>query len=258
MKIYNGECLKTLKQMQSESVDCVMTSPPYYGLRDYGVKGQIGMEKTPEEFIQNLVSIFDEVKRVLKKSGTCFVNIGDSYGGSGKGYGDKKKDPKYIGRSRTLKPDRSAAKSLMQIPSRFAIAMTDHGWTLRNEIIWHKPNAMPQSVRDRFTVDFEKLFFFTKSRKYFFEQQYESLSASTLKDHRLFNKDFTQRRRQRNYPGQAQQGSGMLKPHSKGRNMRTVWKIGTQPFKDAHFAVYPEELCRIPIRAGSPRGGVEC
>lgn len=261
MKIIIGDALQQLKKMRSESVDCVITSPPYYALRDYGVPGQLGLEPTYFAYLEALLSIFREVKRVLKQTGTCWVNMGDTYGGSGKGYGDKSNDPKFgKGRGRTIAPRKyEHKKSLLQIPSRFAIEMVNAGWILRNEIIWQKPNAMPQSVKDRFTVDHEKLFFFTKQQRYLFTQQFEPLATSTLRDHRIFNKEYSDRRRERGYAGgRAQQGSGMLRPTGGNRrNKRTVWAIPTTPQKDKglHFAVFPERLVETPILAGSPQGG---
>lgn len=167
-KILQGDSLEILKTLPDESIDCVMTSPPYWALRDYGVAGQLGLEPTFEEYINKLCNIFDEVKRVLKKEGTCWVNIGDSYSGTGD-KGDYK-DPKWKGRNGQSKAMNSKtsvpSKSLCMIPSRFSIEMVNRGWILRNEIIWHKPNCMPESVTDRFTNDFEKLFFFVKSKKY--------------------------------------------------------------------------------------------
>jgi site-specific DNA-methyltransferase (adenine-specific) len=189
-KIYQGDALEVLKSFPSGSVDCVVTSPPYWALRDYGVEGQLGLEPTFQEYINKLCDIFDEVKRVLKKEGNCWVNLGDTYSGSGNGSGDKTyKDRQHIKREKfdliykgqkagkTELPD----KCLIQIPSRFAIEMCDRGWVLRNEIVWHKPNCMPASVKDRFTVDFEKIFFFVKSKKYYFEQQLEPVSEISLK-----------------------------------------------------------------------------
>lgn len=259
-KIVHGDSLDILKKLPNESIDCIVTSPPYWALRDYGTKGQLGMEPTVWLYLENLLRIFDEAKRVLKKNGTCWVNLGDTYAGSGKGSGDKNPDPKFKGggRERTIKVKTPGFqnKTLMQIPSRFAIEMMNRGWLLRNEIIWHKPSCMPESVKDRFTVDFEKIFFFTKSPKYYFEQQHEPLSAATFKDKRLAQEDFTQSRRQRNYPGQAQQGGGMLRPGAKGRNKRTVWRVTTKPFKDAHFATFPQDLIETPIKAGCPGGGI--
>jgi site-specific DNA-methyltransferase (adenine-specific) len=145
----------------------------------------------------------------------------------------------------------------MQIPSRFAIEMIDRGWILRNEIIWHKPNAMPQSVKDRFSVDFEKLFFFTKSKRYYFEQQFEDLAPSTATDGRMDRKAWAEKRPARGFPGgNHQNGGGMLKPYGEQRNKRSVWTISTKGFPEAHFAVYPEDLVETPILAGCPIKGI--
>lgn len=168
-KIHQGEALAVLKTLPSESVDCVVTSPPYWALRDYGVTEQLGLESTPEAYIDRLCTIFDEVKRVLTKDGTCWVNLGDTYGGFKQG------------NTETNVKNGGVEKSLCQIPSRFAIEMTNRGWILRNEIIWYKRNAMPQSATDRFTIDFEKMFFFTKSQKYFFKQQLEPIVSTPVK-----------------------------------------------------------------------------
>lgn len=251
--IIQGDALEMLKTLPDESIDCAITSPPYWALRDYGVAGQLGMEETFTEYINKLCNMFDEVKRVLKKNGTCWVNIGDTYGGSG----DKGNftDPKYSkGRNGQVKSlNKSAvAKSLCQIPSRFAIEMCNRGWILRNEIIWHKPNVMPSSATDRFTVDFEKVFFFTKSKDYYFEQQLEkSLWAET--DNRFVTGPTSGGKATTGHysinRGGAYRKDGM-------RNKRAVWKITTKGFKDAHFATFPEALVEPMIRAGSARGGV--
>lgn len=253
-EIKTGGALEILKGMADESVNCIVTSPPYWGQRDYGVEGQVGLEGDPEEYIWNLIAIFEEARRVLRKDGTCFVNLGDTYGG-----------PAWV-RERTVKtvePKQHGArrssgmnKCLLQIPSRFALAMVSRGWILRNEIIWQKPNAMPSSAKDRFTMDYEKVFFFVKSRKYHFSQQFEPLSPATLKDKRLWKKDFTEQRRRRDYPGNPQQGSGMLKPGKSGRNKRSVWSVATVPYPGAHFATFPPKLIEPAIRSGCPDGGV--
>jgi|LSQX01.2.fsa_nt_gb site-specific DNA-methyltransferase (adenine-specific) len=151
-QIICGHSLEILKTFSDECIDMVITSPPYWTLRDYGVPGQLGLEPTFQEYLDNLKAIFREVKRVLKKEGTCWANLGDSY---------------------------NENKCLLQIPSRFALIMTDElGFILRNEIIWQKPNCMPSSVRDRFTIDFEMLYFFVKNRKYYFEQQKEPMRTT--------------------------------------------------------------------------------
>jgi len=215
--LIQGDCLEVLKTLPSESVDCVMTSPPYWALRDYGVEGQLGLEPTFQEYINKLCDIFDEVKRVLKKEGTCWVNISDTYSGNKEGKTDNKvsnylKDTtKNLHKKRGNYPD----KCLCCIPDRFKIEMVNRGWICRNEIIWHKPNCMPSSVKDRFTVDFEKIFFFTKSKKYYFETQYEPLQAPETTKRTAVGGD-----------GSGELGSSVRFGNSEqGRNKRCVFQI---------------------------------
>ena len=165
-KIYQGDVLEVLKTIPNESIDMCITSPPYWNMRDYGVEGQLGNENSYDEYLSKLDAIFDEVKRILKNTGSCWVNIGDVYSKNNK-FNAKK-------------------QSLIGIPDRFKIKMIDKGWLCRNEIIWHKPNAMPSSAKTRFNNDFEKLFFFTKSDLYYFETQYEI--AKTKKSRSKNNK----------------------------------------------------------------------
>ena len=265
-KILQGDCLEVLKTLPDESIDMVMTSPPYWALRDYGVDGQLGLEPTFQGYINKLCDIFDEVKRVLKKEGTCWVNMGDTYISKGEGRHDGYTDPKYkngrVGRKieANALPQIIPEKCLAQIPSRFAIEMTNRGWILRNEIIWHKPNCMPSSVKDRFTVDFEKLFFFVKSKKYWFETQYENRITDPIKDlERIRNQ---QKGNNKNNQGGVSTFKNtltdkqILEQAKKGRTKRTVWKITTKPYKEAHFATYPEQLCETPIKAGCPKDGI--
>jgi len=246
-KIYCGDCLKVLNQLEDESIDMVMTSPPYWALRDYGVDGQLGLEPTFQEYINRLCDIFDEVKRVLKKEGTCWVNMGDTYGNQTNSNRNFKQDGNVRGGGEfKIKKEGTVDKCLLQIPSRFAIEMCNRGWILRNEIIWHKPNCLPSSVKDRFTVDFEKIFFFTKSKKYFFETQYEPLQAPEMTKRTANGGD-----------GSGELGNSVRFGNSEqGRNKRCVWRITTKPYKEAHFATYPEALCETPIKAGCPVGGI--
>lgn len=249
--IITGEALAELKKLPSESVNCVVTSPPYWALRDYGVSGQLGLEPTFQEYITRLCDIFDEVKRVLRDDGTCFVNMGDTYGGTGD-KGDWT-DPKYAkGRNGQAKAINKSAtqKSLCQIPSRFAIEMTDRGWILRNEIIWFKPNCMPSSVKDRFTVDFEKVFFFVKNKRYWFETQEETATQNRWGGHKPID---TEKSKDSDnvFAGLTRQRDMMPEK----RNKRCVWRISTKPFKEAHFATYPEKLIEPMIQAGCPVGG---
>jgi len=187
--LFSGNSLEVLKQLPSESVDCVVTSPPYWNLRDYSVEGQIGLEADFRDYIEKLLSIFDEVHRILKPTGTLWVNLGDTYGGSG--MGTSKSDKRYASKE-TYRPtgteSRSAAlrrtsynKSLLLIPERFAIAMVEKGWKLRNKIIWKKTNCIPESVKDRFTKSYEYIYFFVKSENYYFKQQFEPVKETSVK-----------------------------------------------------------------------------
>jgi len=246
-KIYQGNALEILKTFPNESIDCVITSPPYWALRDYGVEGQLGLEPTFHEYINKLCDIFEEAKRALKKSGTCWVNLGDTYGGSGnkelyhggKGLDDNRR------RQRGVKSggNKEASKCLLQIPSRFSIEMCNRGWILRNTLIWHKPNCMPSSVKDRFTVDFEYVFFFVKNKKYWFERQIEP--SEPWNSAKGFNVEGQRKRQGSNNT----YGKDLVQS---GRNKRCVWRICPKPFKAAHFAVFPEELVETPIKAGCP------
>lgn len=243
-----GDSISVLKKLPDECVNCVVTSPPYWALRDYGVAGQLGLEATFQEYVNKLCDIFDEVKRILKKDGTCWVNIGDTFlrGNRLKDGNEQslRKRPKNTSEPIT-KPDYGADKCLAQIPAIFSIEMCNRGWILRNEIIWHKPSCMPESVKDRFTVDFEKIFFFVKNKDYYFEQQFEA-----QKDWGTRNREGGKYKKE----GLANGLAGNLNPN--GRNKRCVWSINPKGYKEAHFATYPEKLCETPIRAGCPKGGI--
>jgi site-specific DNA-methyltransferase (adenine-specific) len=257
-KILQGDALTELKKLPSESISCVMTSPPYWALRDYGVKDQLGLEPTFQEYINRLCDIFDEAKRVLRKDGTCWINLGDTYCSKGetrhKGYGDPKQPKLGIKdyNEPSGLPQIVEEKSLCNIPARFSIEMQNRGWILRNVLIWHKPNCMPSSVKDRFTVDFEYLFFFVKNKKYWFETQYEPHNPKYAYDHNNENE-----RKGVNWKFETQdrttEGRSRKEFYGEfGRNKRAVWSICPRPFKEAHFATYPEELCETPIKAGCP------
>jgi len=261
-KIIQGDALEKLKELPEKSVDMVMTSPPYWAMRDYHIEGQLGLEKKFEDFIEDLCDIFDEVKRVLKDEGTCWVNLGDSYPGncnfaeykgkwSGKEVKGKWKENLEEIREAKKQIDwnQLPKKSLMMIPFRFAIEMVNRGWILRNNIIWHKPNAMPSSAKDRFNVDFEYLFLFSKQQKYYFKIQREPHKIGSVK---RTKKKWEGHRE----PMSAYAGMDMKKMcHPEGRNKRCVWTINTKGIKGNHYATYPEELCETPIKAGCPKGG---
>lgn len=269
-KIINGNSLEVLKTLPDGIIDCCVTSPPYWGLRDYGHDEQLGSEEHFELFITNLCNIFDEVKRVLKPEGTCWINLGDTYGGSGSGTTKNADTSKYVENSKQVYvlPNGTAKasqfrgtnlnKSLLMIPERFAIEMISRGWILRNQIIWHKPNQMPSSATDRFTVDFEKMFFFTKSPQYYFEQQLEPYETE------LDRWGGEQKRNPKNEkfdPAEKANANSLartrdMRPNKDGRNMRTVWSINTEPCADAHFATYPQKLVLTPIKSGCPENGL--
>jgi len=248
-QIYNQNCLTGLKNLPDNSIDCCVTSPPYWGLRDYGHDEQLGSESNFKEFVFGLAAIFDEVKRVLKDTGTCFINLGDTYGtGSGGDSGAGEKQKTNAGSMFGRKPLISMHKSLCMVPERFAIEMVDRGWTLRNQIIWHKPNQMPSSATDRFTVDFEKIFFFVKQPMgYYFEQQIETTKAEVIEPRML--KEIRQTASETSkYKG--------FQARTMTRNMRTVWSVNTKPNSEAHFATYPQTLVERMIKSGCPEGGI--
>jgi len=256
-QLYQGDALETLKQMEDESINCCVTSPPYWGLRDYGVEGQIGLEKTPEEYVAKMVEVFGEVKRVLRDDGTLWLNLGDCYNGSGGAGGDyskgglKEGQPKYPGRKvATLKP-----KDLVGIPWMVAFALRADGWYLRQDIIWHKPNPMPESVKDRCTKAHEYIFLLTKSAQYYYDNEAIKEKAVSGTDVGILR---SKKQATCNHPSILKRQKENIDSRTAGdgnRNKRSVWTITTKPFKEAHFAVFPPELPEICIKAGCPEGG---
>ena len=345
IKLIQGDCIEEMKKMDDNSVDCVITSPPYWVLRNYGIepviwdgvegcehkwgdkrkipkitqwntggvfdpnnrkivqeescagqfcqkcgawRGSLGLEPTFELYIKHLCDIFDDIKRVLKKEGTCWVNVGDTYNGNKIGNDDKKNKAVNTNLFKKKKQDKVLEKSLCMIPQRFAIEMCNRGWILRNVIIWHKPNAMPSSAKDRFTVDFEYVYFFVKNGKYYFEQQFEDVKQCSIKrlDRAVSNKNkwingvdgqtphgLSQPRPNKKYKGGGMKGRDnncaiythkfngadyLVSPFDpkKVRNKRTVWNIPTASSPEAHFATYPPELVEPCMKAGCPKGGI--
>lgn len=268
-QIVCGDCLEVMKDWPDESINCCISSPPYWALRDYGVDGQLGLEKTFEEYIDKLCSYYDEVKRILRKDGTCWVNLGDTYNthqaGNKVPCGLQQKTPQERAAKQNYERFTSSLpeKCLCLIPQRFAIEMVNRGWILRNVIIWSKPNSMPSSAKDRFTVDFEYVFFFVKSPRYFFEPQYEPfLTESNAERPRMGQGNQTKYHSKRGYGGGGTSfvghsgnydADGNLIGNPLGRNKRTTWIIPTQPTPEAHFATFPEDLVRPMVKAGCPR-----
>ena len=297
IKILKGDCRDLLRTLPDESVHCVVTSPPYFGLRDYGMPGQIGLELTPGAFVAEMVAVFRDVRRVLRSDGTLWLNLGDSYAGSGKGGnpdGGKQATNKgsqsvgcLYGTGMTAREaavtnitrktfDGIKAKDLIGIPWMVAFALRSDGWYLRQDIIWSKPNPMPESVRDRCTKSHEYLFMFSKSRVYSYDADaiaedaiYSGLAnqdESGFKDPRSFNgkhkKGYRtsdkQRGHGRRHAGFNDRWDKMERAEqcSCKRNKRSVWSVATQGFSEAHFATFPPALIEPCIKAGSPAGGV--
>jgi len=261
-----GDCIESMKKLPAESVDMCVTSPPYYSLRDYGNDKQIGLEATLGGYIDNMVKVFEEVRRILKPEGTLWLNLGDSYNGSGGAGGDynkgglKEGQPKYPGKNEpTLK-----RKDLMGVPWRVAFALQEAGWWLRQDIIWAKPNCMPEPVKDRCTRSHEYIFMLTKQEKYYYDNQAikEPVGAAmlryvekgpeyvpALKDNPATRSD------SKEHPNRMFNSEQSLENMKQGRNKRSVWTISPKPYKGAHFAVYPPELIEPCILAGCPHGG---
>ena len=249
-----GDVRQRLAELPDCSVQCVVTSPPYWGLRDYGHEGQIGLEQTPDEYVAEMVAVFREVRRVLKDDGTLWLNLGDSYSGSGKGpagnLGAKHNERHLEHKHSAIVPEGLKPKDLIGIPWRVAFALQAEGWWLRQDIIWHKPNPMPESVRDRCTKSHEYLFMLTKSARYFYDTEaireqavtgsWEKMPPIGVVKHVDGNDNNT-------YSGNQPSLDGK-------RNKRSVWTIPTKPFKGAHFAVMPEALVEPCILAGSKEG----
>jgi DNA modification methylase len=261
VKIYVGDALEVLKSLPSESVHCIVTSPPYYGLRDYGVDGQIGLEETPAAYVSSMVAVFSEVWRVLRSDGVCWLNIGDSYAGSGKGPGGKTSQIGSVTRVQENKktsgivPPGLKPKDLIGIPWRLAFALQDDGWYLRNEIIWHKPNAMPESVKDRCTVAHEQIFLLTKSARYYYDADAIREPAKRASDRRAGNGRYEYDGKYSEARDQKTQRA-FVTINPAGRNKRSVWTISTKSYSEAHFATFPPELPEICIKAGCPDDGV--
>lgn len=259
-----GDCLQQLKTLPDASVQCCVTSPPYWGLRDYGVEGQLGHESTPDAYVQKMVAVFSEVRRVLKDDGTCWVNLGDSYAGSMKGIGADGKayaGPKqatnngsvaiYQDRPPTADSIGLKPKDLVGIPWRVAFALQADGWYLRSDIIWHKPNPMPESVTDRPTKSHEYIFLLTKSERYYYD--HEAIAEMvTDEEYRTVGKIRPTVDDRKGF-----EIRGGLHSQVGGRqtkNKRTVWTIATQPYPEAHFATFPPKLIEPCILAGSRPG----
>ena len=274
LTIHVGDCLDVLRGMADGCVHACVTSPPYWGLRDYGVDSQIGLEQTPEAYVANLVAVFREVKRVLRSDGVCFVNLGDSYarqaGPEESKYATKHTlnvgqiaayDAGVIPAKKNVPPQGLKPKDIVGIPWRVAFALQADGWYLRSDIIWAKPNPMPESVTDRPTKSHEYVFLLSKSARYYYDA--EAVKEEAAESGWSKGGDWDDRERlnatgaQNRWGGNTRTGSFY---RTSTRNRRSVWTIATQPFPEAHFATFPEELPRTCILAGTSERGAcpEC
>ena len=246
-RVIVGDCVESMRGLADQSVNCCVTSPPYFGLRDYGVDGQIGLELTPDQYIAKMIEVFREVRRVLRDDGTLWLNLGDSYG---------------------------KGKQMLGIPWKVAFALQDDGWYLRQDIIWSKPNPMPESVRDRCTKSHEYIFLLTKSKRYYYDHDAirephtgEAAKAVTMGYKEVGQRGVNSSVRRGLTDGQATQfskkghsgyfgadGNCLLNPL--GKNKRSVWSVPTRSVKGAHFATFPPELIEPCILSGCPVGGV--
>ena len=267
--IINRDALYALRELPEESVHCCVTSPPYYALRDYGLDMQIGREDTPEQYIDRLTEVFRELRRVLRSDGTLWLNIADTYCGTGnKGYHADPKNPKGRNGQQIAKNNRVSGckqKDLIGIPWLLAFALRADGWYLRSDIIWQKENPMPESVKDRCARCYEHIFLFSKSKKYFFDYKAISEPIAPATAERLKRGMKGGNKYGKPVPGQPQPQS-INRPREHGeikdadinplRNKRDVWKINTVPFKGGHYAAYPPKLVETCLLAGCPEGGI--
>jgi DNA modification methylase len=282
--VHIGDCIESMKKMPDGSINTCITSPPYFGLRDYGHDGQIGLEPTPDEFVSALVAVFREVKRVLRDDGTLWLNLGDSYNSIWGIHSGRMDNQTGVGAGRRQWREGSARadgavrsdgvsrrnrdgthapglkpKDLIGIPWRVAFALQADGWYLRQDIIWHKPNPMPESVRDRCTKSHEYIFLLSKSPKYYFDADAIKEDAIGGQSGKAASFKREGSKREQKIPGQ---GYGTHRPdrdevlyNGETRNRRSVWTVSTKPFKGAHFATFPPDLIEPCVLAGCPEGG---
>ena len=269
-RIIVGDCIESMRTLPAESVHTCVTSPPYFGLRDYGAAGQIGLEATPNEYVTKLVEVFREVRRVLRDDGTVWLNLGDSYTPVNRGEKAKPRkeyDGEYL-QNASMHSDLPTKKSTIQqiaaagfkqkdllgIPWMVAFALRADGWCLRQDIIWHKPNPMPESVTDRCTKSHEYIFLLAKSRRYYFDHEAIKEPVATSTKSRLAQPNLATQAGSARVPGKTN-GNMKAVGNSKTRNRRDVWTVTTKPFKGAHFATFPPDLIEPCILAGAPLGG---
>lgn len=263
--LYLGDSLEVLREMPSQSVDCCVTSPPYFGLRDYGVEGQYGLEASPAEYVETMRALFTEVRRVLADDGTLWLNIGDSYNAYNNNRGPSQSLSAAVDVARNdcrpgLTDPSLPTKSLLMIPARTAIALQDDGWTLRAEIIWAKRNFMPEAVTDRVTRAHEQVYMLSKGPKYWYDA--DAIREESDPEQEAHNERYAKvyaaqadRAETTGQPGNVNSAGIHSRPGKPGRNARSVWSISAQPFPEAHFATMPPGLAERAVLAGCKPSG---
>ena len=259
-----GDCLTSMRTLPCASVHTCVTSPPYYGLRDYGQDGQIGLEPTPDEFVEALVRVFREVRRVLRDDGTVWLNLGDSYASGGRTWRAPNKNGMRSGANadrvdhRPADPEGVKQKDLIGIPWMVAFALRQDGWYLRQDVIWAKPNPMPESVRDRCTKAHEYVFLLSKSPRYYYDHEAAKEPVQSNKGNgKSFRGggSYTGGNSFNNHAVKCRETHGNAPNETGKRNRRSVWTVATRPYKGAHFATFPPDLIEPCILAGCPQGG---
>ena len=263
-QIHTGDATETLSELPDSSVHMLMTSPPYFGLRDYGVDGQIGLEESLDEYIAELVDVFREVRRVLRPDGSAWLNLGDSYAGSGRGsWEEPTEDVKesYVPSDLPERNDRLGRKNKMLVPHRVAIALQDDGWIVRNDVTWVKPNPMPSSVKDRLNTTTEQVFHLTPEPDYWYDlDAIREPYSESMERRKEYQSKHGGHESDGWGGGSHHQGGGLLDDsqtykdtmHPAGKNPGDVFEVTTKPFPEAHFAVYPPELVEKPLKATCP------
>ena len=278
-QIFQGDVIEQLAKFPDGIIDCIISSPPYWGLRDYSVEGQLGLEPDFHDYLNKMQTIMDELKRVLKNTGTCWINLGDTYSGSGKGAGTENCKESWRPNKKPELNETITAKSRMGIPERFYINCIDGGWIARNHIVWTKNNSMPSSVKDRFKNSWESVFFFSKNKKYYFDLDAVRVPSTTTvtkpfnarvrdsKKNRYLQKATDEEIKNHNGKGEKKLDyktmangldghSGNSANHSKGKNPGDIFRINTKPFKEAHFATFPPALPEKILKCACPKDGI--
>lgn len=256
--LHLGDTLEVMRRLPDQAANCIVTSPPYWGLRDYGQPGQYGLEDSPLDYVQTLRAVFAEARRILTPDGTLWLNLGDTYSVRADASASRtyRADGAGVQPRRTNTTTIAPRKSLLMIPERVALGMQDDGWILRNKIVWHKPNAMPQSATDRLSNRHETVYLFTRSPHYFFDLDAIRQTAKVPAGRTWEQRRAAGEPGRHGLAGQAAVGTGGFATNDRGRNPGDVWTLSTRPYPEAHFATFPIDLPLRCIAAGCAPGGI--